>query len=175
MFEPSLHWVQGIEPYRLALMPRPRGGEWLQDEILAMQRAGVQSIVSLLEAEEARELELTGQAAACSRAGIDFRSFPIPDRGTPHSAQRASELIVDLHAQLLQGKALAVHCRAGIGRTGLVAGCLLHLIGVPYGDIFHRLSRARGIAMPDTAGQVEWVERFARASTHRIAKWPPGS
>jgi protein-tyrosine phosphatase len=163
-FGPSLHWVQGIQPHRLALMPRPRGGEWLQDEASGWSKAGVQTVVSLLEPHEVRELELTAQADRCREQGIEFRSFPIVDRGVPRSAPQAAALFAELHAQLLQGRAVAVHCRAGIGRTGLVAGCLLHLLGVPYADIFHVLSRSRGVAMPDTAAQVEWVERYVRAT-----------
>ena len=163
MFEPSLHWVAGIGSHRLALMPRPRGGEWLHEEVLAWRNAGVNSVVSLLEPHEARELDLKAEPSLCRDQGITFRSFPIMDRGTPSSTGRElPALLAQLHAELLQGQAVAIHCRAGIGRTGLVAGCLLHLLGVPFEDIFHLLSRSRGVAMPDTAAQVEWVERFAR-------------
>ncbi|RQP24762.1 protein-tyrosine phosphatase family protein [Piscinibacter terrae] len=161
MFEPSLHWVDGIAPHRLALSPRPRGGEWLVDEVARWHAAGVRCIVSLLEPHEVRELDLASEKALCVERGIAFRSFPIPDRGTPSSRRELSAFVDELHADMLQGTALAIHCRAGIGRTGLVAGCLLHRLGVPFDDIFHRLSRARGIAMPDTAEQADWVERFA--------------
>ncbi len=163
MFEPSLHWVTGIAPHRLALMARPRGGDWLRDEVGAWHHAGIKSVVSLLEAQEVRDLDLRAEPTLCAEHGIKFRSFPIPDRGTPSSARELSTLLAPLHAELLQGHAVAIHCRAGIGRTGLVAGCLLHLLQVPYEDIFHLLSRSRGLAVPDTAAQVEWVERFARA------------
>jgi protein-tyrosine phosphatase len=129
----------------------------------AWHNAGIKSVVSLLEAPEVRDLDLRAEPTLCAEHGIDCRSFPIPDRGTPSSARELSALLAPLHAELLQGHAVAIHCRAGIGRTGLVAGCLLHLLGVPYEDIFHLLSRSRGLAVPDTAAQVEWVERFARA------------
>ena len=29
MFKPTIHWVSDLDQYRLALMPRPLGGEWL--------------------------------------------------------------------------------------------------------------------------------------------------
>ena len=164
MFEIPIHWVAGVEPHRLGLMARPRGGEDLRAEVQAWRLAKVGVVVSLLEASEVRELELLEQAALCAEHGIAFRSFPIPDRGTPRSPRELVVLIEELHGYLLAGKAVAVHCRAGIGRTGLVAGCLAHRLGVPLPEVFHVLSRSRGLAMPDTAAQVEWVEKHAYAS-----------
>jgi len=165
MFETTIHWVQGIGPHRLGLMARPRGGESLAEEVLAWKTASIHVVVSLLEAEEVRELELKAERLLCAEAGIEFKHFSVPDRGLPWSMKEADALIDELHANLMQSRAIAIHCRAGIGRTGLVAGCLLHRLQVPLSDIFHLLSRSRGYAMPDTAAQAEWVEAYAR-------RWP---
>lgn len=162
MFEPELHWVSQIAPHRLALMARPRGGEWLEDEILFWKKAALNTVVTLLEAHEVRELALKSEATLCEKHRIDLFHFPIPDRGVPASELKFLQMVTELHARLLQGQAIAIHCRAGIGRTGLVAGCLLHLLGTPRQEIFPILGRARGVAVPDTVAQVAWVERFAR-------------
>jgi len=168
MFKPSIHWIRGIEPHRVALMPRPRGGEWLEEELAALRVCEVDSVVSLLEMQEVRELELREEGALCTAHGMDFLSFPIADRGTPDSKKDFSVLLGKLHTHLLEGRSVAIHCRAGIGRTGLVAGCLLHLLNVPYKDIFHILSRSRGVPVPDTSAQIEWVETFVRTSNNAL-------
>ena len=162
MFTTPLHWVAGIEPHRLALSARPRGGDDLAEEVAAWRAAGVGVVVSLLEPAEVRELELQQEARLCAEHAIAFRSFPIRDRSEPASTAALATLVTELHEHLSAGHAVAIHCRAGIGRTGVVAGCLLHRLGIASADVFHLLSRSRGIAMPETEAQIAWVERHAR-------------
>lgn len=169
MFTTTIHWIQDIAPHRLGLMARPCGGERLAEEVQAWRAASVDVVVSLLESHEVRELELKAEQALCALQGMAFRAFPIPDRGTPSSLKEAADLLNELHTSLVEGKTVAIHCRAGIGRTGLVAAGLLHRLRVPRQDIFQVLSRSRGVAMPDTPEQVAWVERYVRAFPH-----PPG-
>jgi protein-tyrosine phosphatase len=164
MSVPELHWVTELEPHRLALMPSPRGGAWLAEEVAGWHAAGVNTVVSLLEPFEVRELELELEWSSCEALGIQFLSFPIPDHSIPASASPLSALVVRLVSQMRSGVAVAIHCRAGIGRAGLVAGCVLHQLGVPFQEIFPSLGRARGVAVPETAQQVEWVRRFAGES-----------
>jgi protein-tyrosine phosphatase len=165
MFVAELHWVTELEPHRLALMPAPRGGEWLAEEVAAWHTAGVSTVVSLLEPFEVRELELKLESSLCEALGLQFLSLPIPDHSIPASAPAVSALVARLISQLRGGAVVAIHCRAGIGRTGLVAGCVLHQLGLPFESIFPALERARGVRVPDTPEQVEWVRRFARESS----------
>lgn len=62
----------------------------LGDETAAWRAAGIDLVVSLLEAEEEAQLVLEGEAAAAS--GVKFRAFPIPDRGVPASRESVAEL-----------------------------------------------------------------------------------
>ena len=160
MFTTPIHWVAGLEPHRIGLMARPRGGDQLAAEVDAWNLAGVNVVVSLLEAREVMDLELIDEPALCARRGIEFRKLPIPDRGTPGSRKEFVDLIDLLAGDLDAGRALAIHCRAGIGRTGIVAACLVNRLGVPGSELFHRLSRSPGLAMPDTVAQIEWVEQY---------------
>jgi protein-tyrosine phosphatase len=159
-YESSLHWVHVVEPYRLAVMPSPPGGDRLRDEVSAWRDAKVDTVVSLLEPHEIEYLGLQAQPSLCAEFGIRYLSYPLRDRDVPPSADEFDGLVDSLHAALLQGWVLAVHCRAGIGRTGVLAGCLLHRLGVPGPEIFHHLSRARGMAMPPTPAQADWVAKY---------------
>jgi protein-tyrosine phosphatase len=168
---PSLHWISGIDPHRVALMPCPQGGESLRAEVAALRRAGIGLMVSLLEAPEIGELGLDAEPELCAAEGIEFLSLPIPDHGTPAADHELSRLLDAMHDALLKGTGVAIHCYAGIGRTGVVSGCLLHRLGIPGEDLFHLLSRSRGWAMPETAEQAAWVERYIRAAVRSAA--PP--
>jgi protein-tyrosine phosphatase len=160
VLQPDIYWLREIEGVRLAIMPRPRNGEWLADEIAGFRRAGIDTVVSLLEGQEARELGLGDEQSLCEGADMTYVSFPIPDRGVPGSAAAFAPLVGTLVLQLRSGDAVAIHCRAGIGRSGLLAGCVLGSLGVEPDSAFGMLSRARGVAVPDTDAQAAWVREF---------------
>lgn len=130
--------------------------------MLSWARSGIQVIVSLLTAEEANELGLRDEADRSQSQGIEFVSFPIPDRGVPVSRGDTLQLVKSLEASLASGKTVGIHCRQGIGRSGLIAACLLVSSGVPAEVAFSRLSEARGLPIPETAEQHTWVDTFAQ-------------
>jgi protein-tyrosine phosphatase len=153
---PELYWIRDIEPLRLAVMPRPRGGDWLVDEVSGWKRLGVDIVVSLLHRYEADELEIADEESLCSSEGISYLSFPIRDRGTPESIAEFLALSDEIAASVKRGSAVAIHCRAGIGRSGLLAGAVLLRLGIPVSDVFAVVSKARGLAVPDTPEQISW-------------------
>jgi hypothetical protein len=52
-------------------MPRPRAGDWLDDEIKGWRTEGVKVVVSLLEKDEISELELVEEAGTCRANDIE--------------------------------------------------------------------------------------------------------
>lgn len=161
----ELHWVSGPWPGRLALSARPRGGDWLQDEISGWKRSGVDAILSLLTGDEEQDLDLVGEATMAKKQGLDFTAFPIPDRQVPKSEAQLRQTLEKINAALLSGRNVVVHCRQGIGRTGLVAACLLIKNGMSPGAAVETITASRGVTVPETAEQREWIERFAPALT----------
>ena len=78
------YWIEAGS-CRLAILPRPRGWDWLPDDIAAARRDGVDVIVSALTEAENHELGLTEEAQYCKESAIEFLSFPIEDRSLPDS------------------------------------------------------------------------------------------
>lgn len=169
----SFYWITGSWPGRLAIVPRPRGGDWLEDEVRSWARSGIEVVVSLLTSDETTELDLTREAEFCRASGIEFRSFPIPDRGVPASRDETLKLVKELDSHLTTGKCMGIHCRQGIGRSGLVAACLLVSSGVAPDNAFEQISGARGCPVPETMKQREWLEAFAPQLATAVTKRSP--
>jgi len=62
-----------------------------------------------------------------------------------------------LEIEICAGKHVAIHCRAGIGRTGIIAGAVLLKTGKTAKEAFALISDARGVRVPDTEEQEKWL------------------
>jgi protein-tyrosine phosphatase len=156
-----LYWAEGPWPGKLALAARPRGGDWLEDEIASWRREGVDTVVSLLTSEEVDDLGLGNEAQHVKSQGMHFVSFPILDREVPESDTKVAAALEKLDADLSSRRNVVVHCRQGIGRTGLMAACLLVMKGLNPEAAVKSLSAARGTPVPETAEQRRWIDHYA--------------
>lgn len=153
---PSLFTVDVPGPGRLSTMARPRGDDWLEDELTALKDAGVSVLVCALTEGEREELGLADEPRTAAAAGLQFVAIPIPDRTVPE-LPAVLPTLRQLAAQLREGAHVVTHCRAGIGRSSLLAAALLILNGTDPETAWLRIERARGLAVPDTAEQREWT------------------
>ena len=158
--KPKLFWIPGPWPGRLAVASRPRGGDWLEGEINGWRKAGLDVVVSLLEEVEAAQFELSHEGDVAESKGVRFISFPIPDRGVPASTREALFLFSEIASALGEGKGVAVHCRQGVGRSGLIAAGVLLTSGMGVDHALEVVSAARGEAVPETPAQLQWVKHL---------------
>jgi protein-tyrosine phosphatase len=156
---PQVFWIDGPWTGRLAISARPRGGDWLEDEVRGWCRTGVDVIVSLLSADEERDLELGREAELCRAQGMRFVAFPVVDRSIPSSLTNTVELLRELREELQAGKTVAIHCRQGIGRSALIAAGLLVTAAVDPHAALLAVESARHLPVPETPEQRLWVER----------------
>ena len=151
------YWIDGPWPGRLAIIPRPRGGEWLSDEVAEWKELGINTIVSFLTQSELEEFDLEDEGEICRAHGVGFISFPILDQDVPASKQSAVTLLRELGEFLTEGKNVALHCRQSIGRSSTIAAALLVAEGEEPRSAFERVGAARGCRVPETIEQEQWV------------------
>lgn len=159
----TVYWIEEVSFGRLGIMPRPRGGDWLEDEVRSLCASGVDVVVSLLEREEISELDIVDEQSCCEANNLSFLSFPIKDRGIPPLDRHTAKFINGLSELVSEGKTVVIHCRQGIGRSALIAASILVITGVNVDTAFDRIAEARGQSVPDTPEQRDWVNRFAAA------------
>ena len=141
----------------LAVMAHParRGDAGMMIRELATQ--GVQQVVSLLDPDEARELGLENESELIHEQSMDFVSFPIPDMGLPVSVDDFAGLSKNLFHQVEAGINTLIHCRAGIGRSGLLAAAMLLHGGRSVQQAFAQVAHMRGHQVPETVQQGDWL------------------
>ena len=159
--KPDVYWINGPWAGKLAILARPRGADWLVDEVAGWKNAGLDVVVSLLTRGEDSELGLTYERELVQRLGLTFISFPIADYSVPTSKKELQQLVSTLERSLAAGACVGIHCRQGIGRSSLVAACVLVTSGESPGTAFQQIKNARGLSVPDTAEQRDWVSAFA--------------
>jgi protein-tyrosine phosphatase len=168
----KVFWITGPWQGRLGIVPRPRGAEWLDDETRAWREAGIDIVVSLLEPGEEAELALDGEPASSAASGLEFYSFPISDRGIPSSRDAVVQLVDHIVDALHAGKSIALHCRQGIGRSAIVAAAALISGGETAETAIKTIRRSRGLEVPDTRAQRQWISDFSSWLADKRAAQP---
>ena len=163
---PDLYRIDGPWRGRLAIVSRPRGDEWLRDEIEGWVSAEIDVVVSLLTGDEISDLGLKDEAKIARELGIEFISYPIPDYNVPVSSTTFRSLVHELSDLLSSGKSIAIHCRQSVGRSSLLAACLLSRFDVSVDEAFRQIRGARGISVPDTIEQRQWVTSFSASRSN---------
>jgi predicted protein tyrosine phosphatase len=141
---------------RLAVMPRPRGNDWLRGELASLKSRGVTDVISMLAPAEERELGLQSESQICAELGLGFHSHPVGDRGVPLQPG-FDDFIASLLPVLIQQGFIAIHCRAGIGRSSVTAAAFLCRLGLSAPDAIALISHARGFEVPDTEKQLDFI------------------
>jgi protein-tyrosine phosphatase len=140
---------------------RPQGGDRLEVDLDELKDSGITTVVSLLNRAEVFELGLGREPEFCRSNGIEFGHFPIPDRAIPVSPDAVLPFADALTRDIRDGRSIAIHCRAGIGRSSLLAACVLVRLGIEAEDALARIKEARGVPVPDTDEQRNWILAFA--------------
>jgi protein-tyrosine phosphatase len=156
----EIFWVEGDPAIKLAIVLKPRGDDWLKDDLNNFKRGGVDTLVSLLEPEEAIWLGLADERPLAEEAGLTFLSYPIRDVHVPDNVHTFHAFVAGLAERLRTGERIGMHCRGSIGRAPTTAACTLIHMGWKAQDALDAIQAARGYPIPDTEEQRRWILRF---------------
>ena len=146
-----------LENGSIIMMPKPPGGNQLKAYVEFLKSIEVDCVVSLLQQPEIEQFSLTQEGVECREQNIAFINFPIQDHSIPQFFLPFNQLIEKLSQVLNKNKTIAIHCYAGIGRTGITAASLLIKNGVQVDLALIDLSKTRGLRVPETLEQITWL------------------
>jgi protein-tyrosine phosphatase len=154
--------VPGGARLGLSHCPGRCGGTYGQRDLLAdlasIEDFGADVLLTLVEAHEFDRLGVPAFAEAARRRSFRWHHVPIPDFGTPAAAAWTAwgPARGDVRRVIDGGGRLALHCAAGLGRTGTIAAKLLSERGLtPDEAIAEVRLRRRGTI--ETPAQVDFV------------------
>ncbi|THH30760.1 hypothetical protein EUX98_g3427 [Antrodiella citrinella] len=178
---PNSYWATPLLvacefPY-CPLSPTQISRKHTKQKLDALLLAGVQTFIDLTEPHELFPYypHLSSRCAllAIDVDSIEYHNFPIRDRSLPDSVEFMRDILTVLRHNELRGRISAVHCRGGIGRTGMVVGCWLVECGVAkdgddalriIADEWKMVEKCKRFpCSPETGPQFEFVKSFSRA------------
>jgi atypical dual specificity phosphatase len=136
-----------IDKPLLAGMARPTALE----ELLWLREQGIELLISLTEDPPRRDW--------INEAGFFLVHLPITDL-TPPSPEQLDQAVSAIRKAHAQKRGVAVHCGAGLGRTGTVLACFLVSQGMSAKNAIARVRRLRPHSI-ETEDQEEAIKEFA--------------
>ena len=130
----------------------PADDRTLDEDLAWLRRAGIGAVLTLTEAELPEP--------ALARHGLAGRHLPVSDMAAPSPEQlRVALAFLDRHRA--EGRAVAVHCRMGQGRTGTVLAADLVRAGHSPAEAIAEVRAVCPHAI-ESPPQVRALEAFAR-------------
>src|SRR5215469_9934122 len=160
---PKSNLLWWVIPGELAGMPMPfihperrlnLGGALTayEDELPDLYSAGIRAVVSLLN--------IPSDAGIFESAGFSFLCLPVPDGGAP-APEQAALFVGFVEAQRKEQRPVAVHCEAGLGRTGTMLATYLIAQGAGAEEAIQRIREVEKTAI-ETQRQIQFLHEWAK-------------
>lgn len=150
-------------------------GQWERDLDADLERLvheyDARALVSLLPQDEYEAYGVFDLRSAAAGYDLELLRFPIPDGGVPPSTRAVMELVPEILARLRSKGTVVVHCRGGLGRTGLIAACCLTAVGYQAEQAIAMVRAARADTI-ENSRQEDFVAVFA-SEWDRMRTTPP--
>jgi ADP-ribosyl-[dinitrogen reductase] hydrolase len=170
---PNSYWV---EPGLVLAGEHPDGGSerLTRERLAALHAAGVRVFIDLTQPGEMPSYQ------ELLPDGVLYQNLPIPDHSVPDAATRMQEIQHVLAQTVANNVPAYVHCRAGIGRTGIAMGCYLREQGAGPRTALMRLNKlwlqnaraAHWPSVPETEEQESYILSWRPAGAKKIRTAP---
>ena len=133
----------------------------LETDLTAIRALDPALLISLNESHEFARLGVPDFERTLSTSGLAWRHLPIRDAGVPDVAFERAWLVVGAEARALlrAGELVIIHCRAGLGRTGMIAARLLVELGDTPREAIAAIRQARPHTI-ETPEQLSYVSKI---------------
>ncbi|MDO6718036.1 tyrosine-protein phosphatase [Psychrosphaera sp. 1_MG-2023] len=124
----------------------------LSDAISTLKHAGTSMLITLMFDDEMAKNNVQSLPTECLKHDIEWVQLPIVDDAAPAQAfENQWHVQKDKILEQLKNKGtIAVHCKGGSGRTGLVIGLILLSIGWPAEKIIKQIQQRRPNALKNS-------------------------
>jgi ADP-ribosyl-[dinitrogen reductase] hydrolase len=120
---PGTYWAI---PDRLLAGDYPGAGPAGAERLAALLRAGCDYFIDLTWPDELPSYaELLPSPYDAKVRPVAYSRRPIRDHGVPEDPAHTVEILDEIETALAADRCVYLHCHGGIGRTGLIVGCLL--------------------------------------------------
>ena len=133
-------------------------GSALQD----LKAAGATAVITLMTGSEMSKNQVERLEEQCLAWGLAWFHLPVEDEGAPTEefAEAWEQARADVHKRLDNNEAIAIHCKGGSGRTGVVAAQILMERGVSMQEAIEQVKALRPNAFSHSV-QVDYIAQLA--------------
>jgi ADP-ribosyl-[dinitrogen reductase] hydrolase len=141
-------------------------GTWDRDlnaDLEAISKWGAVALVTLIEDHEFIDLSVLDLGDKAEGLGLEWHHLPIKDVNIPRGEFRDAWAYSGhrLRSLLRAGKKIVIHCKGGLGRTGIVAGRLMIELGQTPIEVIDAIRKARPGSI-ETSEQEVYVRQLSR-------------
>lgn len=134
----------------------------LDDALKTLKAAGATAVITVMPDSELAKNQVSDMSSRCAAQGLAWFHLPVADDQPPADdfetlwAAQQDEILRRLKA----GERIAIHCKGGSGRTGLIAASLLIKLGLPLTQATAQVQALRPKALQHPA-HVSWISTLA--------------
>ncbi|WP_312450155.1 cyclin-dependent kinase inhibitor 3 family protein [Stutzerimonas nitrititolerans] len=149
-------------PGKLIFTPCPgTKGTSLSDALAALKQAGATAVITLMPQSELDTNDAGDISRQCEALDLAWYHLPVADEQVPLEdfARQWKEARQPILSQLKAGDSLAIHCKGGSGRTGLIAARILIEAGLGRDTAIAQVQALRPKAIQHPA-HLNWINQF---------------